>query len=64
MPLARHPRAVIAGGSVGGLFVGHGTQKLFGWFGGSGLETTAAGFEHLGLRPAKANAIAERVLGT
>jgi putative oxidoreductase len=43
---------------VGGLFVGHGTQKLFGWFGGSGLDTTAQGFEHLGLRPGKPNAIA------
>jgi putative oxidoreductase len=43
---------------VGTLFVGHGTQKLFGWFGGPGLETTAAGFEQLGLRPGKANAIA------
>jgi putative oxidoreductase len=21
---------------VGGFFIGHGTQKLFGWFGGSG----------------------------
>ncbi|HEV3048593.1 MAG TPA: DoxX family membrane protein [Solirubrobacteraceae bacterium] len=43
---------------VGGLFVGHGTQKLFGWFGGGGLEATAEGFEALGLRPGKANAIA------
>jgi putative oxidoreductase len=31
---------------VGGLFVGHGTQKLFGWFGGNGLDATAQGFEH------------------
>jgi putative oxidoreductase len=43
---------------VGGLFVGHGTQKLFGWFDGPGLDTTAQGFEHLGLRPGKPNAIA------
>jgi putative oxidoreductase len=43
---------------VGGLFVGHGVQKLFGWFGGPGLEATAQGFEHLGIRPAKPNAIA------
>ena len=43
---------------VGGLFVGHGVQKLFGWFDGPGLETTAQGFEHLGLRPGKPNAIA------
>ncbi len=44
--------------SVGGFFVGHGTQKLFGWFDGNGLEATAAGFDALGLRPGKANAIA------
>ncbi|HXN38755.1 MAG TPA: DoxX family protein [Solirubrobacteraceae bacterium] len=44
--------------SVGGFFVGHGTQKLFGWFGGHGLDATAAGFEHLGLRPGRRHAIA------
>jgi putative oxidoreductase len=43
---------------VGGLFVGHGTQKLFGWFGGGGLDATAQMFESIGLRPGKANAIA------
>jgi putative oxidoreductase len=44
--------------AVGGFFIGHGTQKLFGWFGGSGIEGTAKGFESLGLHPAKANAVA------
>jgi putative oxidoreductase len=43
---------------VGVLFFGHGTQKLFGWFGGGGLEATAQGFEHLGMRPGRRNAIA------
>ena len=43
---------------VGGFFVGHGTQKLFGWFGGNGLSATADGFEQLGLRPGKAHATA------
>jgi putative oxidoreductase len=43
---------------VGGLFVGHGTQKLFGWFGGNGLDSTAQSFEQLGLRPGRANALA------
>lgn len=33
------------------LLVGHGTQKLFGWFGGKGLAGTAAGFEANGYRP-------------
>ena len=37
---------------VGGLFIGHGAQKLFGWFGGSGLVGTAAFLAALGLRPA------------
>jgi putative oxidoreductase len=41
---------------VGGFFVGHGTQKLFGWFGGYGLDGTAKGFEQLGLKPGKAHA--------
>jgi putative oxidoreductase len=41
---------------VGGFFVGHGTQKLFGWFGGYGLEGTAQGFEQLGLKPGKVHA--------
>jgi putative oxidoreductase len=44
--------------TVGGFFVGHGTQKLFGWFGGSGLDATAQSFEAIGLRPGRANAIA------
>jgi putative oxidoreductase len=43
---------------VGGFFFGHGTQKLFGWFGGSGLEATAKGFEQLGLAPGRRNAVA------
>jgi putative oxidoreductase len=43
---------------IGGLFVGHGTQKLFGWFGGHGLEGTGQFFESLGLRPGRHNAIA------
>jgi putative oxidoreductase len=37
---------------VGGLFVGHGSQKLFGWFGGHGPKGTASFFENLGLAPA------------
>ena len=35
---------------VGVLFFGHGTQKLFGWFGGHGIEGTAGFFESIGLR--------------
>jgi len=36
---------------VGGLFVGHGLQKLAGWFGGHGLAKTGESFESMGLRP-------------
>jgi putative oxidoreductase len=41
---------------VGLLFVGHGAQKLFGAFGGHGLEGTAGFFESLGLRPGRFHA--------
>lgn len=43
---------------VGALFVGHGTQKLFGWFGGEGPEKTGELFESAGLRPGRRNATA------
>jgi putative oxidoreductase len=43
---------------VGPLFVGHGTQKLFGWFGGHGLDGTGGFFESLGLKPGKRHATA------
>jgi putative oxidoreductase len=43
---------------VGGLFMGHGLQKLLGKFGGHGLDGTAGFFESLGLRPGKAHATA------
>jgi putative oxidoreductase len=42
---------------IGGLFIGHGTQKLFGWFGGAGIEGTATGFEKVGLKPGSENAV-------
>jgi putative oxidoreductase len=44
-------------GVVGPLFVGHGTQKLFGWFGGHGLEGTGGFFESLGMRPGRRTAM-------
>lgn len=37
--------------AVGGFFIGHGTQKLFGWFGGQGLKNQAEQFDNLGLKP-------------
>jgi putative oxidoreductase len=50
--------------TLGGLFIGHGTQKLKGWFGGHGLDATAGMFEQLGLRPGRRNAIASGVAET
>jgi len=53
--------SVAVRGLVGPLFVGHGTQKLFGWFGGHGLEGTGGFFESVGLRPGRRNAMAAGV---
>src|ERR671939_674706 len=44
--------------TIGGTFCVHGTQKLFGWFGGYGPDGTGQFFESLGLRPGRRNAIA------
>jgi putative oxidoreductase len=43
--------------TIGGTFFVHGTQKLFGWFGGYGPDGTGQFFESLGLRPGRRNAI-------
>ena len=37
---------------LGLLFVGHGAQKLFGWFGGAGLAKTEGWLGSMGMRPA------------
>jgi putative oxidoreductase len=37
--------------SVGIIFIAHGAQKLFGWFGGYGLEGTGQFFGSIGLNP-------------
>ncbi len=38
-------------------FAGHGTQKLFGWFGGHGLSGTAGFMESVGLKPGRSMAL-------
>jgi putative oxidoreductase len=43
---------------VGSLFVGHGMQKLAGWFGGSGIEGTEKMMDKLDLQPSRSNAVA------
>jgi putative oxidoreductase len=45
--------------TVGGLFMGHGLQKLTGWFGGGGLEQTGEFFESkLEMSPGRVHAAA------
>lgn len=46
---------------TGLLMAGHGAQKLLGWFGGPGLQTTGKGFEHLGFHPGVAFAAAASI---
>ena len=41
----------------GALLIGHGAQKLFGWFGGHGLDGTGGFFHSLGFRPGRAMAV-------
>lgn len=55
---------LVARGLIGGLFVGHGAQKLFGSFGGPGLDGAAGMMTALNLRPAKRNALAAGVTET
>lgn len=43
---------------VGLLMAAHGAQKLFGWFGGHGLQATGDFFSQLGFRPARSFATA------
>ncbi|MFB6838408.1 DoxX family protein [Streptomyces sp. NPDC056361] len=43
--------------TVGLLLVAHGAQKLFGWFGGGGLDGTAAFLGQVGYSPAKLFAV-------
>lgn len=41
---------------VGLTLAAHGSQKLFGWFGGGGIRGTAPVMEHLGFRPGHVHA--------
>jgi putative oxidoreductase len=42
---------------LGAAYFAHGTQKLFGWFGGYGLDGTGGYMESLGFRPGKRYAL-------
>ncbi|MFD1661273.1 DoxX family protein [Streptomyces caeni] len=41
---------------TGGVLAAHGAQKLFGWFGGGGIEGTGQFMESVGYRPGRASA--------
>jgi putative oxidoreductase len=43
---------------LGGVLFAHGAQKLFGWFGGHGLEATGAAMEQMGFEPGRQSALA------
>jgi putative oxidoreductase len=43
--------------TVGLTLAAHGTQKLFGWFGGSGLDGTGKSLEQLGFLPGRRRAL-------
>lgn len=43
--------------AIGVLLFAHGTQKLFGWYGGHGLDGTGGFFESLGHRPGRQMAL-------
>ena len=43
---------------VGGLFIGHGSQKLFGWFGGPGPDGTEQMMYKIDMHPAGRQALA------
>jgi putative oxidoreductase len=43
---------------TGGVLCAHGAQKLFGWFGGGGIDGTAKAMEAMGFRPGRESAVA------
>src|SRR4051794_19782336 len=51
--LMRHITLLIARVVLGAYMFVHGTQKLFGWFGGPGLDAASKGFAGMGLTPGK-----------
>jgi putative oxidoreductase len=43
--------------AIGATMFAHGAQKLFGWFGGHGLEATGQAFDSMGVKPGKRSAL-------
>lgn len=52
-PMLRDMGLLLLRLTTGGLLVGHGAQKLFGWFGGPGFKGTAGWLRSMGLHPSK-----------
>ncbi len=61
MPNSRDFGVLLVRLGVGATLAAHGSQKVFGWFEGPGLDATAAGFDSMGFRPGRANAVAAGV---
>lgn len=55
---------LLARAVIGGLFIGHGTQKLFGWFGGPGPQGTEQMMEKLEMQPQRSQAWAAGITET
>ncbi|QWU16036.1 putative oxidoreductase [Paenibacillus sophorae] len=47
---------------IGVAFIGHGAQKLFGWFGGYGPKGTGGWMESVGIKPGVAMAVLAGIL--
>ncbi len=52
-PLVMSVAILVARLVIGPLMAAHGAQKLFGWFGGHGLDGTGGFFESLGFHPGR-----------
>ena len=55
---------LLARAVIGGLFIGHGTQKLFGWFDGPGPDGAAQMMDKVQLHPPRRHAMAGGVTET
>lgn len=56
-PVATTAARTLFRAGLGGVLVAHGSQKLFGWFGGGGLDETGKGMHAMGFRPGKTSAM-------
>ena len=59
-----HIGRLVARVAIGSLFIGHGTQKLFGWFDGPGPAGTEQMMASLNLHPPRRNALAAGIAET